>query len=254
MEMTIRAVVRYDGTGFAGWQVQPGQRTVQGVIEETLATIAGESVRIAGAGRTDSGVHALGQVFSCRWPGTEPLDKLRRSMSQMLGPEVRVESIESVPEDFHASYSAKSKRYVYVICQANEPDPFSERYSWTVPWEIDAQKVHALAQRVIGEHDFAGFCSSGSSAETTVRTIYSVETQPGPVVGPMDAEDVWRIEFHGDGFLYKMVRNIVGTLIDIARGQTPEAELQERLNAPAPYHGFTAPAKGLFLMDVEYED
>ena len=254
MEQTIKAVVRYDGTDFSGWQVQPGERTVQGVIEEALERIAGQHVRIAGAGRTDAGVHALGQVFSCRWTGTDALEKVRRSLSQMLGPEVRIESIEAVPDDFHASYSAKSKRYVYIVSQAKEPDPFQERYAWTVPWDIDAQHVHDLVQGLVGEHDFAGFCSSGSSVETTVRTIYSAEVRPGAVVGPVDADNVWRIQFHGGGFLYRMVRNMVGTLIDIARGQTPETQLQDRLNAPAPYHGFTAPAKGLFLTGVEYED
>ena len=254
MEQTIKAVVRYDGTDFSGWQVQPGHRTVQGAIEEALERMAGQPVRIAGAGRTDAGVHALGQVFSCTWPGPKRPGELRRSLSQLLGPEIRINSIDVVPDNFHAQRSATSKRYVYVISQAKEPDPFLERYAWTVPLDIDAQHVHDLAQRVVGEHDFAGFCSSGSSVETTVRTVYSVETQEGAVVGPVDAENVWRIEFHGNGFLYKMVRNMVGTLIDIARGQTPETQLEERLNAPTPYHGFTAPAKGLFLTGVEYED
>ena len=254
MEQTIKAVVRYDGTDFSGWQVQPGQRTVQGVIEEALAHMAGQPVRIAGAGRTDAGVHALGQVFSCRWPGPKRPEELRHSLSQLLGPEIRVESIGVVPNDFHAQRSAAGKRYAYVISQSAEPDPFLDKYAWTVPWEIDRGTVVKLIDKIVGEHDFAGFCSSGSSVETTSRTIYSVDVYDGAVLGPMDAEGVWRIEFHGNGFLYKMVRNLVGTIIDIARGQTPESRLDELLHAPAPYHGFTAPAKGLFLTGVEYED
>ena len=254
MEQTIKAVVRYDGTDFSGWQVQPGQRTVQGAIEGALETMAGQPVRIAGAGRTDAGVHALGQVFSCRWPGPKPLEELRRSLSQMLGPEIRIESLEAAPDDFHAQRSATGKRYAYAISQSSEADPFTDRYAWTVPWDIDRDAVTEIAQRVSGQHDFAGFCSSGSSVETTVRTIHSVVLLDGPAVGPMDAAGTWRIEFHGNGFLYKMVRNLVGTIIDIARGQTPGSRLDELLHAPAPYHGFTAPAKGLFLAGVEYED
>ena len=252
MEQTLKATVRYDGTDFAGWQVQPGQRTVQGVIEDALATMAGQPVRIAGAGRTDSGVHALGQVFSCRWSGAKSVEELRRSLSQLLNPEIRVEEVSVVPDDFHAQHSALGKRYAYAVCHAREQDPFLAQYGWTVPWEVNLAYVADLAQRVVGEHDFAGFCSSGSSVETTVRTIQSAEVREGPIVGPTDAAGAWRLELHGNGFLYKMVRNIVGTIADIARGQTPEARLNELLNAPAPFHGYTAPAKGLFLVEVEY--
>lgn len=252
MEQTIKAVVRYDGAGFAGWQVQPEQRTVQGVIETALETMAGRPVRIMGAGRTDAGVHALGQVFSCRWPGPKSPDELRRSLSKMLGPEIRVESVEAMPDDFHALRSARSKRYAYAIAQAAEPDPFLDGYAWTVPWEFDAGRVNDLVHRVVGHHDFAGFCSSGSSVDTTDRTIYSAQVLDGPIVGPSGAQSIWRIEFHGDGFLYKMVRNLVGTIADIARGHLDEAALDERLRAPAPYHGYTAPAKGLFLVEVKY--
>ncbi len=252
MNQTIKAVVRYDGTDFSGWQVQPGQRTVQGAIEEALERMAGQPVRIAGAGRTDAGVHALGQVFSCVWPGPKRPDELRRSLSQLLGPEIRIDSIEVVRDDFHAQRSAASKRYAYAICQAAEPDPFLEKYAWTVPWDFNAQRVNEIAQRVVGRHDFAGFCSSGSSVETTHRTIHSIGVLDGPVTGPPDTSSVWHIEFHGDGFLYKMARNLVGTIADIARGHLDESALDERLSAPAPYHGYTAPAKGLFLVEVRY--
>ncbi len=159
-----------------------------------------------------------------------------------------------MPDDFHAQRSATGKRYTYTISQSNEADPFTGRYAWTIPWDIDRDAVAAIAQRVVGHRDFAGFCSSGSSVETTIRTIHSVTLHDGPVAGPIDAAGTWRIEFHGNGFLYKMVRNLVGTIIDIARGQTPESRLDELLHAPAPYHGFTAPAKGLFLVEVDYDD
>jgi tRNA pseudouridine38-40 synthase len=252
MSQRIKGIVRYDGTDYAGWQVQPGVPTIQGVMEEKLALIAGQPVRIMSAGRTDAGVHALGQVVSFDWTSDVPLDRLRRSLCQMLSPSIRIENLERAADDFHATYSAKSKRYAYVLCQARDPDPFAARYTWCVPREIDRRQVHELAQRVVGTHDFAGFCASGSLVETTVRTISSVKVLDGPVVGPNDYHDLWRIEFDGNGFLYKMVRNLTGTLIDIARGQLPESTIDERLHAPMPYLGYTAPAQGLFLLDVKY--
>lgn len=252
MTRKLKATVRYDGTDFSGWQVQPGRRTVQGDIEEALATISGREVRVIGAGRTDAGVHALAQVFHVEWNGAQEAKALSRSLSKMLGPEIRVESMEEAPENFHAIADAKSKRYAYVFSGAPHPDPFADRYAWTLPWPIDRARFEELAQRLVGERDFAGFCSSGSSAKTTVREIYSIRILPGPVAGPNDCPGFWRAEFSGNGFLYKMVRNIAGTLIDIARGKVPEERLNERLASPGPYLGYTAPAKGLFLMEVSY--
>jgi tRNA pseudouridine38-40 synthase len=252
MERTLKATVRYDGAGFAGWQVQPDRRTVQGEIERALARIASQPVRIHGAARTDAGVHALGQVFSCRWPKELDPERLRRSLSQMLGLEIRVEHIEEVPPEFHARFSAVSKCYAYTLAFAGEPDPFWARYAWCVPWPMDITRLAELGKRLAGTHDFAGFQCTGSSAETTVRTLYSVEVQPGGIVGPCDARDLCRIEFHGDGFLYKMVRNIVGTMVDIARGKVSEERLDERLASRGPFRGHTAPAHGLTLFEVRY--
>lgn len=248
----IKAVVRYDGTDFSGWQIQPNARTVQETIESTMSQIAGEGIKIAGAGRTDAGVHALGQTFNCAWPERIPLEKLQRSLNKLLGPEIRIESMETVPEDFHASFSSTGKRYAYAILPNAHADPFAARYAWNIGWEVDPEQVEKLAQIFVGEHDFAGFCCSGSEAETTVRRIHSITVHPGLIVGPTDLDIGWHIEFHGVGFLYKMVRNLTGTLVDVARGQLPESTLQERLDAPAPYRGYTAPAKGLFMKEVLY--
>lgn len=248
----LKGIIRYDGAGFAGWQVQPGLRTVQGVIEEALSTMARRPIRVVAAGRTDAGVHALGQVISCPWDGDQDVDRIRRSLSQLVGPDIRVESIEDAPEDFHATYSAKAKRYAYVFCTAPEPDPFSARYAWHPPYAIDRDLFKRMAQRLVGENDFAGFCSQGSSTKTTVRAIYSVTTREGGIVGPSDARDLWRVEFHGNAFLYKQVRNMVGTLVDIARGHLPPERLDAVLNAPRPYRGFSVPAHGLFLVSVDY--
>lgn len=253
MPTTLKAVVRYDGTDFAGWQVQPGYRTVQGELEGALSKMASRRVVIHGSGRTDAGVHALGQVFSCRWPEEAPdCARLRRALSGMLGPEIRVTSVEPAPDHFHAQRSAVGKRYAYVMSLAREPDPFSARYAWCHRWGLDLGRLERLSQMVVGTHDFAGFQSSGSSVGSTVRTLFSVELKRGGVAGPCDDQDLWRLEFHGNGFLYKMVRNLVGALVDVARNQRPETFLHERLIAAAPYQGHTAPARGLFLMSVDY--
>ncbi len=248
----IKAIVRYDGTDFAGWQIQPNAPTVQEAIETALATICGDRIKIAGAGRTDSGVHALGQVFSCEWPDKIPLDKLHRSLNKMRGPSIRIETIEPMPDDFHASFSAKSKRYSYCIALNAYADPFLSRYAWTIGWDVSPDRIGELAQVFVGHHDFAGYCCSGSEAQTTDRTLHSIVVDSGSVVGPLDAVDPFTIEFHGEGFLYKMVRNLVGTLVDVARGHLPESTIEERLHAPMPYQGFTAPACGLFMKEVLY--
>jgi tRNA pseudouridine38-40 synthase len=252
MDHNLKAIVRYDGTNFAGWQIQPDARTAQGEIEGALSRIASQPIRIQAAGRTDAGVHALGQVFSCHWPKEPDTDRLCRSLSSMLGPEIRVESIEVVPADFNARFSATSKRYAYAISLTREPDPLSARFAWCVPWKLDIDRLAELAASLVGTHDFAGFQCSGSDTQTTVRTLYSVEVVPGGIASPCDARDLYRIELWGDGFLYKMVRNIVGFLVDIARGAVPESRLMEVLNAPGPFHGHSAPGHGLALVEVQY--
>lgn len=252
--MNLKCTVRYEGTEFAGWQTQPGEHTVQGVLEEALAVIAQQPVHIHGAGRTDSGVHALAQVFSCRWPrrDVEP-ERVRRSLSRMVGPAIRVEALERVDDAFHARKSALSKRYAYTLHLGREPDPFASRYAWTVPLEVDLKKAAEQLRRIEGTHDFAGFQGAKSSVTNTVRTLYSARLLEGGVIGPRDAAALYRIELHGDGFLYKMARNVVGAVVDIARGKLPASALDERFAAPAPYLGHTAPAHGLTLLEVLYE-
>jgi tRNA pseudouridine38-40 synthase len=252
MPFNVKAVVRYDGGPFAGWQIQPDSPTVQGVIEKTLSVIASRPVRITGAGRTDAGVHALGQVFSFQWHEEPPLALLRKSLSKILGPSIRIESMESVDDLFNARFSAKGKRYAYSLLLAHEPDPFAARHSWCIPWALDMELMAACAQQVAGTHDFAGFQCAGASVKTTHRTLHSVKVLRGGVVGPCDAESLWRLEFAGNGFLYKMVRNITGTLVDIARGKTPPARIAELLESRGPFRGYTAPSHGLTLLEVIY--
>jgi tRNA pseudouridine38-40 synthase len=249
----LKAVVRYDGTPFGGWQVQPDRRTVQGDIEAALSRIASRPIRVQGAGRTDAGVHALGQVCSFTWPADAmPHERLRRSLSAMLGPAVRIESVAPVPDTFDARHSAVSKRYAYTFDFVQEPDPISARYAWCVRYRVDLELLTEAARPLLGEHDFAGYQSSGAEAASTRRCIYSIELHRGGVFGPCDGNRLWRLEFHGNAFLYKMVRNITGSLVEVARGKLPKEWIVQQLQAGAPFRGRCAPAHGLALIEVLY--
>jgi len=247
----LKCVVRYDGTDFVGWQRQDNGPSVQQAIEEALETIACRPVPIQGAGRTDAGVHALGQVFSCEWPGPPPV-RLRRAVSRMLAPRIRIESVEPAPPGFNARFSAKSKRYAYAFDFSRDPDPFSARCAWHVPYRVDLDKIREGLAELPGTRDFAGFQSTGNQMKSTVRTLYSAELRAGGWCGPADAPNLMRIEFHGDGFLYKMVRNLCGTLIEIARGRFPVSFIADQLAAGGPFLGHCAPPQGLALAEVHY--
>ena len=248
-----RAVVRYAGTRFSGWQIQPGVRTVQGDIMSVLERIAGRPVPVHGASRTDAGVHALAQVCSFQWTASADAGKLRRSLSSMLSPDIRIETLEVAPPEFHARKSAKAKRYSYVFDTGREPDPFLAPFVWSAHRDTDVDLLREICGRLEGEHDFAGFESSRAAPKhSTVRTLYRVTLEEGGVVSHTVAKNLWRLEFHGNGFLYKMVRNMTGTLMDIARGRHPQSRLAEVLATAGPYHGYTAPAHGLTLMEVLY--
>ncbi len=251
--MRLKGTVRYDGSTFAGWQIQPGRRTVQGELEAALSRIAGRLVRVQGAGRTDAGVHALGQVMSFDWPDDGDWARLPWSLSSMLAPDVQVVEMAPVPEDFNARHSATGKRYAYSLYLARDLDPFSARYAWGIRWPLNLDLLRALAREIEGEHDFAGFQCVGSAIRNTARTLFSVKVIQGGVIGPLDQPFLWRIEYHGNGFLYKMVRNLTGTIVDIARGKIPRARLGELLQSPGPFHGQTAPAHGLTLLEVQYD-
>lgn len=251
--MRLKGTVRYDGSAFAGWQIQPDRRTVQGELEGALSRIARRFVRVQGAGRTDAGVHALGQVISFDWPDDGDWARLPWSLSSMLAPEIQVVEITRAHEDFNARHSATSKRYAYSLHLARDLDPFSAPYAWGVRWPLDLDLLRDLARELEGEHDFAGFQCVGSAVRDTTRTLYSVQVMPGGVIGPVDQPHLWRIEYTGNGFLYKMVRNLTGTMVDIARGKTARGRLGELLSSPGPFHGQTAPAHGLALVEVRYD-
>jgi tRNA pseudouridine38-40 synthase len=239
----IRIKLAYDGGGFHGWQVQPGLPTVQGVLETIVSDIEGRPVPVAGSGRTDAGVHAIGQVAAFTLANPIPLPNLRKAINRLLPPAVRVLSTEEVHADFHPRFHAKAKTYEYRIARAEVCSPFEWPYVHHYPYPLREDLMAALARVFEGAHDFTAFAAADESdeeARSKVRTVWvSVLERHGDTL-------VYRIR--GSGFLKHMVRNIVGTLIEAGRGNVADVTvLPER-------RGATAPAKGLFLVSVEYAE
>lgn len=250
--MTLfRLTLAYDGTDFAGWQVQErpdgrASRTVQGELEAALATLAGGTpIRVAGAGRTDAGVHALGQVASFDLPRPFEPAALQRALNGLLPQDVRVVQAAAAPAGFHARKSALSKLYRYVLDTGPVQLPTRRRHAAHVPWTLARLAVEEAAASFVGRHDFASLASSGGSVRTTVRTITRSEA--------VLAGATLTYEVEADGFLRKMVRSLVGALIAVGRGAITTADLRRALEArdrrawPAP-----APACGLALVRVDY--
>ena len=239
----------YLGGGFAGWQVQPNARTVQGELQAALARLAGRPVSATGAGRTDSGVHAAGQVAHGDLPAAIPLSGLRAALNGMLPPDVRVLRAWRVPSDFHASRSAVAKRYRYRLASATTLRPWDALRTWQVGYRLDVAAMAAAGEPFAGTHDFAAFALSGHSGtgrRGCVRTVHSiVPRRRGRSVA---------IVVEGDGFLRGMVRRIAGALVEVGRGAQDESWIAALLadpatRPPAP----TAPAHGLTLEKVFYE-
>jgi tRNA pseudouridine38-40 synthase len=245
----IRLDLAYDGTGFAGWQVQPGQRTVQGVIEGTLSRLqGGAAARIRGAGRTDAGVHARGQVADSEVAIRLDDEALLRSLRSMLPPEVRPLAARTVASSFHAQHDAVSKRYRYLLDRSAHRDPFLARYALHHPQPMDLAAVGEALRLLPGRRDWSGFAGAACPCEDRVRhlTLASFE-ELSPVLLAFD--------LGADGFLTHMVRNIVGTLIEIARGRFPPERILEILaSGDRTLAGPTAPAHGLCLERVEYRE
>ena len=269
MPRFFKLTVAYDGTDFVGWQVQPSGVSVQSVMEKAVRKVTGESVRVLGSGRTDAGVHAIGQVA-----GVELADwkhsatDLMRGMTRHLPDSVLVHQVDEVAGYFHAIRDAVGKRYRYQLQVGGLRNPFQHRYVWHMQYRLDIDAMRSAAEHVVGEQDFACFQTTGADRKSTVRDVRACEVivrdgddpigsefmHPGFVDARGRSQIRIDIEVEADGFLYNMVRSIVGTLVQVGRGKrSPDwvAELiaqQDRKQA-----GETAPAQGLFLHHVDYE-
>jgi tRNA pseudouridine38-40 synthase len=242
---TIKLTVAYDGTDFVGWQRQGKGVSIQGLIEEALAAIDGAPVTLHGAGRTDSGVHALAQIATARITSPIGDSRLARALNAHLPESIRITAISTVPDDFHARFSAVSKAYEYRIWNARTLPPFIRLYAWHVIEPLDVEAMRAATRAIVGAHDFASFRSARSVNHTTIREITTADwNSDGSLL-------TFRIA--GKGFLRYMVRSLVGTLAEIGRGQRPADDMARLIASPdRSAAGRTAPALGLFLVKVEY--
>lgn len=237
--------ISYDGTAYHGWQVQNNAITVQSVMCDALEQILKRKVALTGTSRTDAGVHA--KEFTCHFDceDTIPEAAFLRGLNGLLPPDIAVTDCKQVESDFHARYNARGKTYCYHIYNSNKKDAFKSRYSWTVERKLDIEKMNEFAKAIIGTHDFYAFSSSGRSVENTVRTISEcrVEKQGDDVILTVTA----------DGFLYNMVRIIVGTAVAVSDGRISVSEIPFILESKQREKaGVTAPAQGLFLEKVHY--
>ncbi len=244
-ERRWKCLCAYDGGACQGWQSQPGGRAVQDVIEKRIQEIFGRLIRIHGSGRTDAGVHARGQVFHFDAPWEHGPDKLRRALRVGLGAAIQIVKVEEAEPWFHARFSASGKAYHYQLF-LGEADPFTRPYVWSYERSLDLAAVRAAGSRLQGRHDFRAFSAvNGPVKEDTVRDVRRlVLTGDGPL---------YRIEAEADGFLYKMVRSLVGALVAVGEGKMSLADLEQLLaSGRRPPLVFTAPAQGLFLVRVDY--
>jgi tRNA pseudouridine38-40 synthase len=242
----IKLTLSYDGTDFYGWQTQPKFRTVQDTVEQAIAKLTGsERIRLNASGRTDAGVHAVGQVANFFTESKLAGEVLIRAVNDHLPDDVVITEAEDVPEAFDATRHATSKLYRYVIHDGAVPDPFQRRYACQSHWTLDDQAMARAAEPLLGRHDFHSFESHWPNRVSSVRTVTRLSVNR--------SLDTIRIEMEADGFLYNMARAIAGTLINVGRGYWPETKVAEILHAENRARaGPTAPAKGLFLMRVTY--
>ena len=253
---TLKLTISYDGTRFVGWQRQAAGVSVQGLLDDALARFEGAPVAVQGASRTDAGVHALGQVASVRLTAAHPPDVVGRGLNACLPPDVRVIDVQEAAENFHARFCARSKTYRYQLRNAATVSPFERAYVWHVPEALDVAAMRAAAHTLVGTHDFAAFRSVGSDTRGTVRTITRSEVTSQAVGGWHDTSTGALVVYDvsGDGFLRHMVRAIVGTLVEVGRGQRPVASMAALLTGGSRAQaGATAPPQGLFLVRVVYD-
>jgi len=243
----IRLVMAYDGTDFAGWQIQANDRTVQGVVEAGLERLLGEPVRVRVAGRTDSGVHARGQVANFTCDTRINTEAFRKGLNSMLGGAIVIRSCETVSESFHSRYDVIGKTYRYRIHNHQLPRAMGRQYHWHLRTSLDIEAMQTASSHLMGRHDFKSFEGAGSPRQHSVRKIVRAEwTQAG--------DHCLEFFITGNGFLRFMVRNIVGTFVEVGQGKRPAGDIPGLLAArDRSLAGPTAPPQGLCLMEVEYD-
>ena len=253
---TIKLTVCYDGTDYVGWQRQARGRSIQGELERALAEIEGRPVAVAGAGRTDAGVHALGQVASMQLAHGIETAVLVRAINAKLPSDIRLLAAETVAADFHARYAARGKTYRYNLTLGPVESPFTRRYAWHVREPLDLGAMREAAARLPGRRDFAAFQAVGTEVASTVRTVHSVAIAAADAGWPARegvALPALTIEVAGDGFLRHMVRIIVGTIVEAGAGRVdPAAVTAIAASRARERAGPTAPPRGLFLVAVDY--
>lgn len=241
----IKLAIEYDGTNYAGWQIQKNAKSIQGTLESALKRIIEEKVRLISCGRTDSGVHAIGHVGNFKTKSKIPLSNLQRGLNSILPRDIVIKEVKEVALNFNSRFDAKSKVYRYTILNRSYPQALCRNYFYYIPYKLDLDMVKREAKCLVGRHDFKSFQAADKKERSSIRTIKKLEVKR--------KKDVIEVEIEADGFLYNMVRNIVGTLIEIGRGRFKAGSMKKILKAKnRDLAGPTAPAKGLCLAEVKY--
>jgi tRNA pseudouridine38-40 synthase len=252
----IKLLLEYDGTAYQGWQIQKECITIQGIIEEKILKITGERSRVIGAGRTDAGVHALGQVAAFRTISRLEPEAMKRALNALLPYDIRVIETSEVNDSFHPIYDAVKKSYFYIIANQREFPAFLYRYAWIVRQPLEMKYMIEAAQTLIGRHDFSSFMGTGSSIKDPEREIFSLSLDKLDNIDFMTASmrgEFIKIGIEANGFLRHMVRNIAGTLVEIGRGRISPDRMKEILELhDRKCAGQTAPPNGLFLGRIMY--
>jgi len=250
----IKLTLQYNGTGFSGLELQPSKITIRGEMEKALRKLFKTQIKIISASRTDSGVHALSQVVCFRLDNKIPEIKLSAALNSCLPVEIRILKAEEVADDFHARYDAKSKEYEYLIFNGEIMPPFLNDLAWQVKYKLDLAVMRKAAKILKGKHDFKSFCAARSDDKDFVRTMYTISIRKRKIKIWNGAEmSVISCRVKGDGFLYKMVRNMVGTLVEVGLGRINLKDVRKILRGKdRKLAGRTAPAHGLCLVRVNY--
>ncbi|CEG24648.1 tRNA pseudouridine(38-40) synthase TruA [Peribacillus simplex] len=242
-----KCVIAYDGTDFAGYQVQPEKRTIQSEFEAVLAQMhKGTIIKVTASGRTDSGVHAKGQVLHFESPLTFPTENWIKAFSVLLPTDIIVLEVDIVPDDFHARFHTTGKEYRYIVARSKLRDPFKRNYAYHYPYPLNVEAMREAISYLIGTHDFTSFCSAKTEVVDKVRTIKEMDFE--------ESDDFMVFRFVGEGFLYNMVRILVGTLLDVGSGKMSPHDMSGILDKKdRSFAGKTAPAQGLYLWKVFYK-